>query len=697
MAERLTTEPGRSTLIAVTDRASPARAASWVARAGAALAVAMAGAAVALPLIGGHDYLSDLLSTPEVAIGASFSVVGAVLAVRRQARVVGWLLLGIGVSSATFAIAASSVAFALGGDLDAALPAGTDGLAVAAWLVTWTWLPSYVLILTVLPHVLPDGRLLGRWWAVPVAVAALIAVLEGLSAAVQPGPLGIFPGVNNPLGSDRLHGALNTAVGPLDVGAATNWTVAVLAALAVASIVVRLLRTDSAGRRQLGWVGFGLGAAVVVVVVGQPLGAPPLLLSLAVLLVPGGIAVAALRYRLYDLDLVVNRTLVAGVLVAGAAVLYAAVVGWLGALLDVSRTVDSFLAAFAIALAFHPARVAVQRQVDRLFFGRRGDPHALLGELNHALREAATPRQALQDAVGVARTGLRLSGFAVDVDMPPGDTVRAEAGTPAGSVVVLPLELHGQRVGTLTAGARPRDVRLTDADVRVLGALSSPLASAAYALRLSWDLEKSHGRLIEAREEERRRLRRDLHDGLGPQLAGVVMGLDSVRTAIGRGDHDRADVLSRTVGDRARDAVDDVRRLVSGLRPPVLDDLGLVGALRGIGSALGGPDVLITTEGDLSALPAAVEVAAYRIASEAVTNAVRHASPSSVEILLRATDADLTIRVHDDGSGIRPDAVRGVGLGSMTERASELGGWCRIGPGDLCGTAVTAELPMGSR
>jgi signal transduction histidine kinase len=287
------------------------------------------------------------------------------------------------------------------------------------------------------------------------------------------------------------------------------------------------------------------------------------------------------------------------------------------------------------------------------------------------------------------------------VPLPVGGEVREQSGTLTGSPTAVPLELHGEQVGVLLAAPRPArngQGRLGETDLRVLGTLAGPLASAAYALRLSGDLEESHRRLLDAREEERRRLRNDLHDGLGPQLAGVVMGLDVVRSTLSRGDTGRACELAGAVTEQAREAVDDVRRLVSGLRPPVLDDLGLLGALRSTGPAAvlagDGPAVHVEACGDLGPLPAAVEVAAYRIAQEALTNAVRHAGASRVDVLLETTEDAMTVQVRDDGGGIRPDAERGVGLASMHERAAELGGWCTVEAAGT-GTLVTAHLPMG--
>jgi signal transduction histidine kinase len=244
---------------------------------------------------------------------------------------------------------------------------------------------------------------------------------------------------------------------------------------------------------------------------------------------------------------------------------------------------------------------------------------------------------------------------------------------------------------------------LSGADVRVLQSLAGPLASAAYALRLSGDLEESRRRLLTAREDERRRLRRDLHDGLGPQLAGVVMGLDVIQSSLSRGNADTATELAATVGGQARTAVEDVRRLVAGLRPPVLDDLGLLGALQasGIasgsspaaGSGAGGPAVRFAATGDLDGLPAAVEVAAYRIVSEALTNAARHSGADEVLVTLRRSESMVRVEVEDDGTGMPAEIVPGVGLQSMRERAAELGGWCTV-TGSPRGTRVVAELPL---
>ncbi len=664
------------------------RAASWAARLTAVGAVLLTATAVALPLLSGMDYLPDLFRSPEVVVALAYATTGAVLVDHRRARSIGWLLLCIGVLSAVYVSSLSYVVWVLGGNPAADVPA-TAGplLPTAAWFTTWAWFPAWLTVTTVLPQLVPNGRLPGPRWRPLLIASVVVGVLAVTEFATAPGPLDLFPQIENPMASAAVSDALAPMVGALDP------LVLGLVLLSLVSVFLRFVRADGMQKRQIGWFGYAVVLTVLMLAF-----APDWAVNAAVLLIPVGIAVAAFRYRLFDLDVVANRTLVGVLLLGGGAVAYLSLVAWVGALVGTSEGITPFIAALAVALLFHPARLFAQRWVDRLFFGRRGDPYALHRDLDRTLREAENPRAALTAAVELLRHGLPLSGAAVVVDMPRSGLVRAQSGRLPEEAHVLPLYLHGEKVGSFLVAARGDDARLPDTDLRLLTGLAGPLASAAYALLLSGDLEESHRRLLAAREDERRRLRRDLHDGLGPQLAGVVMGLDVVRSALARGNTTRAENLVGTVSGQVRTAVDDVRRLVSGLRPPVLDDLGLVGALRSTGpaSVASGPTVTVTTDGPVDGLPAAVEVAAYRIAQEAVTNAVRHAAATRITVHLTVTPRDVCVRVDDDGRGIRPDAPPGVGLVSMQERAAELGGWCTVSAGDECGTRVLAHLPRGT-
>lgn len=678
-------------LTPVVTRSYRERVTTVLARLIAIMAVVVCLTGVGLALLAERPMVDELVGTPEPMIALSFPIVGALLVGHREGRRIGWVLIAIGASAALFVGPAAYVGFRLGGDTATTPPPGAAELPALAWLASWAWLPTYLLILAVLPHLLPDGRVVGWRWAPIVASVVLLAV-TGVGLATDPEGQDMFAGLPTPFASTEVHEMLEPVVTLLDP------LVVVLALVGLASVLLRLRDTDRVVRRQVGWVAYSVTLAVLLIVVGEALDAPGWMSAFAVCLIPGGIAVAVLRFHLMDLDLVVNRTLVAGLLVALASLAYAAVVGWLGALLDSRGDIVSFAAAFVVALVFHPARMYVQRQVDRLFFGRRRDPYALASDLDRTFQAADSPREVLGSAAEVIRRGLRLSGTEIAVALPSGEELRARAAAPLEPIASFPLVVHGEHVGVLLAGSR-RGSAMSGTDLRILGMLSGQVASAAYAVRLSGDLAESHISLIRTREDERRRLRRDLHDGLGPQLAGVVMGLDSVRTALARGNVERADDLTRRAGEHARAAIHDVRTLVAGLRPSILDDLGLAGALASSGPAAteSGPDIVVTTEGDLSDLPAAVELAAFRIASEAVTNAVRHARATEVDVHLAQNDHALTVRVRDDGTGLRPGAQRGVGLHSMHERATELGGWCHVGPapgvGPAHGTEVEAHLP----
>ncbi|MGY1601960.1 histidine kinase [Geodermatophilus sp. SYSU D00815] len=619
----------------------------------AVAATTAAAVAVVLPLATGGTWLPDLFRTPESVVAPSFAVAGALLVGLPAARRLGWLLLAVGACAGAYALATSWAV--LGGD---------DG--VAGWLRGWTWAPGLLLVATVLPQVLPHGRPLPGRWRWPLAAALAVTVATTVLLALPGGRRDPF-----------AHPVFVLALGAL-------------VALGIASVVVRVRRSDGAARRQLAWVAYGVGATIAATFLAPWWG-----VSLAVLLIPAGIAVAAFRYRLYDIDLLVDRTLVLAVLLGLTAAVYAAVVGWAGALLSDRRGAAPFLGAFAVALAFHPARVRVQRLVDRLLHGERGDPYALLTRVDAVLREAATPRQALREGAAAVAGGLRLRGAAVEVPLPDGSVVREGSGDLPAVAARVPLVLHGEPVGTLLAAPRAAAAALGPADERVLTDLAGRLAAAAYAVRLSGALEESRERLVTAREEERRRLRRDLHDGLGPQLSAVVMTLDTAASALRRQDPERAGTLLAAAGGQAAEAVSDVRRLVHGLRPPALDDLGLLGALRATTAPLadGGPAVTVTADGDLTGLPAALEVAVLRIVQEAVHNAVRHAGARTVDVTVRSGPHGVEVDVVDDGRGLARDRTPEVGLASMAERAAELGGSCAVGPGALGGTRVHAVLP----
>lgn len=271
----------------------------------------------------------------------------------------------------------------------------------------------------------------------------------------------------------------------------------------------------------------------------------------------------------------------------------------------------------------------------------------------------------------------------------------ASSGEPVDDTIHVPLTYQGSTVCELLLGPRAPGEEFSATDRRLLEDLAHHAGVAVHGVRVMADLRRSRERLVLAREEERRRLRRDLHDELAPTLAALGLSAATVGELI-ESDPKQATAANEKLRAALRDSVGDVRRLAYDLRPPALDDLGLVEAVKERAARFG-PESRVTVEATAlpETLPAAVEVAAYRIVQEALMNVSRHAGASTCNIRLAcAGSRALEVEVTDDGIGL-PDAPgQGVGLRSMRERAAELGGICEIGRASACGTRVFARLPL---
>jgi signal transduction histidine kinase len=295
---------------------------------------------------------------------------------------------------------------------------------------------------------------------------------------------------------------------------------------------------------------------------------------------------------------------------------------------------------------------------------------------------------------------LHLSYAAVEVDPAAGsEGLAASIGSPSAVPATVVLAVGGTTVGRLRVEVDAGHDPFGPGDRRLLEDVGSQVGALVQAVVANRDLQRTRQRLVATREEERRRLRRDLHDGLGPSLASMAMRLEAAEDLI-RDDPDGAAALVGRLSDQAREEIGEVRRLVEGLRPPALDQLGLVSALQQradpAGDGRGPVRVPWTVEatGDLEPLPAGVEVAAYRIVEEAVNNAQRHSGATRCHVRLTRAGGSLHVEVRDDGAGLAPDRRAGVGLTSMRERAEELGGTFAVvtGPGE--GTAILVDLPL---
>jgi signal transduction histidine kinase len=408
------------------------------------------------------------------------------------------------------------------------------------------------------------------------------------------------------------------------------------------------------------------------------------------------IGVAILRHRLYDIDRIINRTLVYGGLTAAVVLVYVLVVGYFGAMLDVRGEPVSLLAAAVVAVLFAPLRERLQMLSNRLVYGRREEPYTVLTELGRRLERSREhhldPEAVLATLVDTVREALKLRHAEIQL---AGSRGQASTGEPTGTPRRLPLAFGGEPVGELLVSPRGPEETFSAADRRLLDDFARQAAVAAHAVILTSDVQRARTRVVTAREEERRRIRRDLHDGLGPQLASQTLALDAARALIGS-DPTAADELLVELREQTREAVSGIRRLVYDLRPPVLDDRGLPAALceQVPRFTREGLEVHTDIDPDLPPLPAALDVAAYRIALEALTNVVRHAGATRCELRLAVDDGQLVVEVTDDGVGIPSEAPSGVGLASMRERAAELGGNVAIRCRPEGGTALQASLPM---
>jgi signal transduction histidine kinase len=482
--------------------------------------------------------------------------------------------------------------------------------------------------------------------------------------------------------------------------------------LLAAGLLVRsyLRTTDPLGRTRIRWATLGAVASAALglvlfwlpqLVLRQPL-VDVSWIGIAALPLPLGLAAGILRNRLFDIDVAVNRTLVYGGLTLGVITTYTIAAAAMGTLVGPEHGYGvSLLATGIAALVALPIRDALQRTVNRLMYGERDEPWRAIRRLGQRLEWTAEPGRAFPAIAETVAGALRLPYVALELtDDGGGRTLAAEHGTRREPAVTLPVVHGGEPVGRLILGLRAGEQGFRPDELGLLEDLARQAGAAIQAMRLQAELVRSREALVLAREEERRRLRRDLHDGLGPSLAAIGLRADASAATLER-DPAGATRLLEELGADVDIALADIRRLVDGLRPPALDELGLLGAIdqqmtRLQAGGAGSAGAVLWVEGDptpLPELPAAVEVAAYRIAVEAVTNAVRHAEASECRVRVHADDA-LTVEITDDGRGLPATVTPGVGLESIRARAEELGGSWRLERPAGGGTRIVARLPL---
>jgi len=640
------------------------------------LAWLLVGLAATLTVVAVASGLAQRMSADDIvgsylltnsAMGVGFAACGGILAVQRGRNPIGWLLLLAGIAHLLTA-ATSALA-----DYGAAHGWPDASLRVLATVFVFGWPWGICLLLPLSLQLFPDGRPVSPRWRRLAVVTVVAGVAFVAAMSLDPAPIEFGDGLSI---TTYLGVPFYDRLGPLWAAANTAPLIGLLGA--IAGLVVRYRRGDERLRRQLLWLVLALIVAVALNLPRWIVGDGPILLLLAVPLVPIAITIAILRYQLLDIRLVVSRTLLYLLLTLAVVVAYLGLVALFDALLRGAGA--PLVATLLIAILFNPVRVRLQRAVDRLLYGSRSDPVAAVS--------AVGARLAADDLGGVL-TGIRETLRLPFASLRSRAGEVAAAGTPPGSLETVELTYGGDRVGELLVGVRTGEKSLGDADRAVLNLLAAPLAAALHATALAGEVQASRERIVSAREEERRRLHRDLHDGLGPTLTGAGYKADAALN-VTVSDPDRARLLLADVRADIGTAIDDVRRLVYGLRPPALDEVGLVGALRRHCERL--PlDVSFDAPPQLVALPAAVEVAAYRIVTEALTNVTRHAGASAATVTI-TVGASVELSIFDNGRADGPWSP-GVGLTSIRERAAELGGTCTAGP-TPDGGRVVAVLPL---
>jgi signal transduction histidine kinase len=691
------------------DRPSPkTNHASWVVPTAIGLAVAdsltgIAGA-VFFALVDWHRVpaalqpnASDLANAFPVLIA---SAVGGLVAIRRPNNIMGWLLLLICLTSNLLSVPPIYAAYAL--YVHPGLPLANWGLLLS--VATWPLLIG--LLLVVLPLLFPDGRLLSRRWMVPIVLYGGFIVLN-LVVALD--PASTAP-VRNPIGVKALSG-----VGQIVNSPPFLIVFVLLCCPGVAGLFVRYRRGTQQEREQLKWL---LGAIVLLLlaVVVQSL-VPPLsnapLIPLAAVAMPIAIGIAVLRYRLYDIDLIINKALVYGGLAALITATYVLVVIGIGALVGSSRQfLLSIIATLLIAVSFHPLRQRTQQLANRLIYGRRATPYETLSQFSEHLSETFSQEDILDrmsrilaQATGAERAEVwvRSGSQLLLASSSPASTLglvelaMADGTLPAMERdQVVPVFHQGQLLGALTV-IKKRGETMNPVELKLLADLAAQAGLVLRNVGLNrelmarlQDLRASRQRLVTAQDEERRRIERDLHDGAQQHLVALKVKVGLAQAA--RDEEKKTRLLAELKQD-ADAAIDQLRELARGVYPPLLASDGLEAALRGhLRRSTVAVELDVTPP---PRQPRELESAVYFCCLEALQNVSKYAEASKVRIRLWTEASTLGFAVEDDGKGFDLSRARDIhGIENMRDRLEALGGTLTVSSAPGEGTRVVGLLPM---
>ncbi len=642
----------------------------------------------------GNTHVIDLLIAPMIILVPL--IVGRLILRQHSGHMIGLLFVVMAVTNTLRLIATAAELF---NEMQAG-PYATWIEAIARNVEQIVWIPGVFIPIAVMPFFFPDGKLLSSFWRIPVAIALANLIWMGVAITLHPWPwpyMGVY--------ETRVpNGIPGSAAGIDAVTQVLNFLMLPLVILIPAALFFRYRHVDEVGKRQMKWP---FAATLVIFVYGLVTSSSPqvalwdkqygyALTWAMAMLFPISVGIAILRHHLFDIDIFINRALVYGILTASIIGIYIAITSGLGLLIHTRTSLLSGLIATAIvAVIFQPLRAWLQNIVNRALYGQRDDPTAVLSQLAHRLETADTSAAILPDLLQTIAETLKIPYLAICSAGGDKTDVMVAWGDPSESCEKLPLTYQNRTIGYLIASQRGANERFNKKDRVLLTTIAALTATTVRAVQLSDEVRQSRQRIVTAREEERRRIRRDLHDGLGPQLASQTLSLAAVAQLIST-DPRKARSLVDSLQLQAHEAIDDVRRLVYDLRPPALDDLGLVGALQQSASRYETDQLQFHFDiSDMpEEIPAAIETAVFRIAQEAMTNVVRHSAATHCTIHFYCHNENVVAEIQDDGCGLPANFQPGIGLRAMRERAEELNGETLIAASPEGGTCVRTRLPL---
>ena len=662
---------------------------------------------------------------PYVLLIPGYATVGAIVASKRPRNAIGWLFLAIGLSASAVTFAFSYAARDLVVHL-ATLPASRYG----AWLENWLF-PVNGAMLAFLLLLFPDGHLPSRRWR-PVAYTLAISwSLLIVGAMLTPAPLQLADVlVQNPLGlSFVARPPLERILrGPAEIGNGLLFIAAIGSlACAAAAPFVKHRSADAERRLQLRWFAYvctAIAAAGVLSALAASVSdtATSILFGVAIfgiaVGVPVTVGIAILKYRLYEIDVVIKKTVVFGVLAVFITAVYVGIVVGVGALL--SRTLAlQVLATAVVAIAFQPVRRWANHLANRLVYGKRANPYEVLARFADRIGDTYASEDVIGRIAHVIADGT--GSERTEVWLRLGDELRLSGSWPATEARSLPMDegelppLDGDRIATVQhlgellgaiAIAKPAGESLTPNEAELLDRLADQSGLVLANVRLTADLEArlhqiaqqaaelraSRQRIVAAQDEERRRLERNIHDGAQQHLVALAVKLRLARSMLER-DPDRGRTMLSEIEGEIGAATETIHALALGIYPPHLEEEGIGGALA---SHFARSDLPVRVDADgLGRHPLDIETAVYFCVLEALQNAAKYADASQIDVRLREIDGVLAFEVRDDGHGFDPSRNgTGTGLAGMRDRLAVFGGSASIRSAPGTGTIVTGGVPL---